>query len=103
MSSHADVEDHDRLPDFFPLIDKKKKCKQVALSFFECFEEHGKQEPGTRDESAGFAVFTKCKKELEAYSSCMKRVAGDKNLRLVRAPDAYLEQLGRQLDNKDEA
>ena len=29
------------LPDYFPLVDKKKKCKSVATTFFDCFTEKG--------------------------------------------------------------
>lgn len=82
-----------RLPAFFPLIDKKKKCKAIATSFFSCFDEEGKQQPGERDAHAGEAVFDACKSQLASYTSCMVKQGADKNLRLIRAPQAYLDEL----------
>lgn len=89
MSSNG----RDTLPDFFPLVDKQKKCKGVTENFFKCFEEKGTQEIGKSEPKKGEKVFTDCKKELKLYEDCIKKVKGDQNLRLVRAPQAYLEQL----------
>lgn len=75
-------------------MDKNKKCKKAAEKLFVCFEDCGKQTPGTRDSLAGERVFAVCQSELQAYSSCMKKVDAHKNLRLVRAPQAYLDELG---------
>lgn len=30
-----------RLPPYFPLVDRKKKCNAVAQPFFSCFSENG--------------------------------------------------------------
>lgn len=29
------------LPEFFPLVDRKKVCKKVADTFFDCFTKEG--------------------------------------------------------------
>jgi hypothetical protein len=82
-----------RLPEYFPLVDKKKRCKGVSNSLFDCFDINGKQEAGIRDAFAGKQVFSACKKQLAAYSSCMTKANANQNLRLVRAPQAYLDEL----------
>ena len=81
------------LPNYFPLIDKKKQCKTVAKEFFNCFEEKGKQLENIRDSEAGQKGLNQCVKELEAYKQCMQKVGADKNIKLTRTPEAYLEQL----------
>jgi len=81
------------LPGFFPLVDKKKACKSVAEKLFDCIDRSGKQEEGVRDASVGKKVYAQCKAEIEAYSSCMVKAKADQNLKLVRAPPVYLEQL----------
>mmetsp|Transcript_729 Transcript_729/g.902 ORF Transcript_729/g.902 Transcript_729/m.902 type:complete len:92 (-) Transcript_729:1142-1417(-) len=83
-----------RLPEFFPLVDKKKYCKGAATGFFDCFSIAGMQETGVRDPKAGEKGLEKCKKELGKYTSCMKKYGGDRTTRLIRAPEAYLEELG---------
>ena len=95
MASAAKKEkgDEPRLPDYFPLIDKKKTCKTIALQLFSCIDEHGNQPEGVRDPKAGNKIFQHCGKQLDSYKSCMHKAKADTNPRLVRAPQAYLDQL----------
>mmetsp|Transcript_9620 Transcript_9620/g.10958 ORF Transcript_9620/g.10958 Transcript_9620/m.10958 type:complete len:94 (+) Transcript_9620:51-332(+) len=84
-----------RLPEFFPLVDKKKYCKVSATKFFDCFSAAGKQEKGVRDAEAGQKGLEQCKKELSKYSYCMNKYRDARSRKLVRAPEAYLEELGK--------
>lgn len=53
----------------------------------------GKQEEGKRDPNKGQEGLEGCLKELKAYEKCMTKENIGKNMRLIRAPEAYLEIL----------
>ena len=56
----------------------------------------GKQEEGVRDANKGQEGLEACIKEMKAYESCMLKQNIGKNMRLIRAPEAYLEILGNK-------
>lgn len=86
------------LPDFFPLVDKKKSCLSVQQKLFTCIDANCQQVPGERDAHAGDKALTICAKDILAYETCLKKVGLDKSLKLVRAPQSYLEEL--EIDEK---
>ena len=94
----AEADENLRLPDFFPLVDRKKKCKGVADTFFSCFSEKARQEENVRSTVIAQEGLEGCKKELKKYEACMEKQNIGKNMRLIRAPEAYLEILGAQKD-----
>lgn len=60
-----------RLPGYFPSF--SKDCKEVSAIFFHCFTEHGRK-IGANDEGAGRRGLENCKKELDAYVQCHKKL-----------------------------
>ncbi len=83
-----------RLPTAFPLVDRGGACRASAEALFACVDRSGAQREGTREASAVHArVWAECGKEIEVYRACMGKVRADSSLKLVRAPQAYLDQL----------
>lgn len=58
----------------------------------------GRQEAEVRSKTKGDEGLRKCLKEMEKYEKCMKKQNIGKNMRLIRAPEAYLEILGVEKD-----
>ncbi len=84
-----------RLPETFPLVDRGGACRASAEALFACVERSGVQREGAREASAVHdRVWSECGKDIEAYRKCMVKVRADSSLKLVRAPQAYLDQLG---------
>lgn len=53
----------------------------------------GSQEEGVRDSLAGQRGLQACATELGKYKACMVKQGADKALKVVRAPEVYLEEL----------
>eukprot|EP00924_Labyrinthula_sp_SR-Ha-C_P008122 snap_masked-scaffold_11-processed-gene-3.24-mRNA-1 protein AED:1.00 eAED:1.00 QI:0/-1/0/0/-1/1/1/0/99 len=85
------------LPQYFPLIDKQKKCEKPAKSFFSCFSNNSLRADGSTDINVGDEALVHCQELFKAYKDCMDKIVGKKeDLRLVRAPKAYLDILAKE-------
>ena len=79
------------LPIFFPLV--HKNCRKVASSLFQCLEEEGKRQLEIKSLQKGDNISVICNEYIESYNSCMIQEKFDQQLKLVRMPEAYLDQV----------